>query len=146
MRHFHNTYIGSDLVIFHLESQYNIMEFVPPEIFMHLAIGLIPNLASGRCEQRRNRRFRSFFGTRIDTCVDLCFLCYDDFDNLTMPVYLLWTLMFLKQYSTEEVNAARAGVHEDTFRDCVWRVLTVISNVEFVSVIHQYVTSALTIF
>ena len=122
------------------------MEFVPPEIFMRLAIGLMPNLASGRCEQRRNRRFRSFFGTSIDTCVDLWFLCYDDFDNLTMPLHLLWTLMFLKQCSTEEVNAARAGVHEDTFRDWVWRVLTVISNVEFVSVIHNYVTSALTIF
>ena len=54
--------------------------------------------------------------------------------------------MFLKQYSTEEVNAARAGVHEDTFRDWVWRVLTVISNAEFVSVIHDYVTSSLTIF
>ena len=78
--------------------------------------------------------------------MDLCFLCYDDFDNLTMPLHLLWTLMFLKQCSTEEVNAARAGVHEDAFRDWAWRVLTVTSNAEFVSVIHDYVTSSLTIF
>ena len=53
------------------------------------------------------------------------------FDNLTMPARLLWTLMFLKKCSTEEASAARAGVHEDTFRDCAWCVLTVISNVEF---------------
>ena len=91
------------------------MEFVPLETFMHLAIGLTPNLASGRCEQRRNRRFRSFVGTRIDACVDLCFLCYDDFDNSTMPVHLLWTLMFLNQHSTEEVNAAGLGFMKTPF-------------------------------
>ena len=78
--------------------------------------------------------------------MDLWFLCYDDFDNLTMPVCLLWTLMFLKQHSTEEANSARAGVHENAFRDWAWRVLTIISNSDFVSVMHDYVTSALTIF
>ena len=42
-------------------------------------------------------------------------LCYDDFDNLTMPANLLWTLMFLKKHITEEVSTTRAEVHEDVF-------------------------------
>ena len=54
--------------------------------------------------------------------------------------------MFLKQWITEEVSATRAGAHEDTFRDWEWRALTAISNAEFASVIHYYVTSFLTIF
>ena len=78
--------------------------------------------------------------------MDLWFLCYEDFYNLTMPVCLLRALMFLKQCITEEVNAARAGVHEDTFRDWAWRMLTVISNVDFSSVIHDCITIILTVF
>ena len=112
-----NTNIDSDLVISHLEPQYSIMEFSPPEMHACLAIGLMPNLASGRREQRRNCHFCSFFGARFDARVNSWFLCCDDFDNLAMPACLLSTLILLKQYSMEEVSAARSGVHEDTFRD-----------------------------
>ena len=71
MRRLSNMNIGSDLVISHLEAQRNTIEFVPPDFFMRLAIGLMPNLASGRYEQRRNRCIRSFLGTNIGACVEL---------------------------------------------------------------------------
>ena len=106
----------------------------------------MPNLDKERSEIIRNLRFRSFFGTSLDTCVDLWHLCYCDFKNSTMPVHFLWELMFLKQHSTESVNAGRAGVHEDTFLDRAWLVLTVISNVNFVSATYDDATTILTFF
>ena len=83
------------------------MEFVPPETCVCLAICFMPNLASGRCEKRRNLRFRSFYGISVDARVELWVLCGDDFDNLTMPVHVPWTLILLKQHITDEVNATR---------------------------------------
>ena len=68
------------------------------------------------------------------------------FYNLTMPAHLLWTLMFLKQCSTEEVSASWAGVNEDAFRDWPWCVLNAISNLEFSTATHNHATSVLTIF
>ena len=109
------------------------MEFVPPETFLWLGSTLMPNLNRGQSEVRRNRRFRSFFGTSVDTCADLWYLCYDTFHSSTMPMYLLWALMFMKQYNTEEANASIAGCHEDTFRDWVWYVISVIHNVQYMS-------------
>ena len=128
MRHLLNTCVGSDLAIFHLESQRNVVEPVLLETLAGFVRGLTPNLASGWCDKRRNRRFRSFFGTNIGTCVDLWLLCCDDFDNVTMPAYLLRTLVRLKRYCTEEESAIPAGAHKDTFRDCLWRALTAVSN------------------
>ena len=63
-----------------------------------------------------------------------------------MAVHMLWTLMFLKKCSTEEVNTAWARVHEDSFRDWEWRALTAISYTKFTSVARDYATSVLTIF
>ena len=73
-------------------------------------------------------------------------MCYDDFDDLTIPANFLWTLTFLKQHSTEEVSATRDEVHEHDFRYWAWRTLTAISNTEFASVAHDRGTSVLTIF
>ena len=108
VRHLLNTCISSDLVISHLEMQNGIVEFVLLEMLMHVATGLMPNVASGRCEQRRNHYFCSFFCTRIGTCVDSWGL-HDNFENLTMPARFLGTLMLLKERSTEEENATRVG-------------------------------------
>lgn len=109
------------------------MEHVPPETFMALAATLMPGLTRGRSEARRERRFRAKFGTNAQTCADLWCLCYSYFTNTTVPLYLLWALMFMKCYNAEEVNASNAGVHEDTFRDWVWHVISVIDRVNYVS-------------
>ena len=47
------------------------MEFVPTETLMYLASCLMPSLTRGHSRARRNRRFRSFFGTSVETCADL---------------------------------------------------------------------------
>ena len=122
------------------------MELAPLETLARLAIGLMPNLAIGQCEQRINRRFRSFFGASIGACEGLWLLCCDDFGNLITPARLLRTLTLLKQRSTEETSAARAGVHEDAFRCCAWRALTEISGTEFASAARNRAVPALTIF
>ena len=109
------------------------MEFVPPETFLALAATLMPSLTRGRSEARRNRRFRSKFGCSPHTCADLWCLCYSYFTDNTVHFYLLWALMFMKCYNTEEVNASNAGAHEDTYRDWVWYVISVIDRVNYVS-------------
>ena len=73
----------------------------------------------------------------------LCFLYYYDFDNFTMPACLLWTLMLLKQCSTDEASAAWTRAREDTFRDWVSRTLTDIIDAKFSSVAHNHITTVL---
>ena len=109
------------------------MEHVPPETFVWLASSLMPSLNRGHSEQRRMRRFRSFLGASPELCTDLWALGFDRLRRTCLPMYFLWTFMFLKQYNTEEVNASAAGCDEDTFGDWVWYVLSVISTVEVVS-------------
>ena len=52
-------------------------------------------------------------------CSDLWNLSYASFRRSTLPMFLLWTLMFMKSYDTEEVNAGCASIYKDTFRDWV---------------------------
>ena len=109
------------------------MEFFPPETFLWVTTNLMLNIARGHSEARRNLCFRSCFGTSADTRADLWFLCYSSSHPITLPVHTLWVLMFMKQHATEENNAGRAGVHEDTFCDWTWCVISVISNVPYLS-------------
>ncbi len=62
------------------------------------------------------RKFRSFFGTSSSVCAAAC-------DNLShvrpiksRPEHLLWTLLHLKHYATEQINSALVGVSEKKFR------------------------------
>ena len=121
------------------------MEFVPTETLMCLASCLMPSLTRGHSRARRNRRFRSFFGTSVETCADLWYLCHNALHPDAWPMHLLWTLVFLKQHNTEEVNASLAGVHEDTFRDWVWHVLNVIDSINYVST-RVFLTSVINFF
>ena len=109
------------------------MEYVPPETFMFLATSLMANLHRGHSDNRRCRRSRSFFGTNPETCSDVWTICFDSFMPTTMPIYFLWTLMFLKQHRTEEANVSITGCDEDAFRKWVWHMLSVISKVNVVN-------------
>lgn len=46
------------------------------------------------------------------------------------PEHLLWALLFLKCYSTEELHAAQVGVCEKTFREWTWFYLTGIAKLD----------------
>ena len=49
----------------------------------------------------------------------LAYIGWLDYGCQIMPVHLLWALLFLKVYSTEEVNAGRVKTDEKTFRERV---------------------------
>ena len=56
-----------------------------------------------------------------------------DEDPACRPVHLLWTLMFLKIYSTECVDAGIVNANEKSFRKWVWFLVKEVSKLEFVS-------------
>ena len=46
------------------------------------------------------------------------------------PEHLLWSLLFLKTYSTEEILAAQVGANEKTFRRWAWFYAEGIANLD----------------
>lgn len=62
------------------------------------------------------RKFRSFFGVSPSVCATV----YANLSSVrsvkSRPKHLLWTLLHLKNYATEHINAALVGVSEKTFR------------------------------
>ena len=85
-----------------------------PETFLFLDVSLIPNIGRGLSESTRNRRFWSYFGVSIDGSSDVWCYFFPYFDKGKLPVHLLWILMFLKLYPTEEVGAGIARSNEIT--------------------------------
>jgi len=74
----------------------------------------------------RSRRFRALFGISA-VCIAILwadianqgFLNHLGLRSLK-PMHFLWTLLFLKVYSKEEVNAMQVGCDEKTFRKWTW--------------------------
>ena len=75
------------------------------------------------CHATRDRRFRGAFGISSESAFMLWM--YLDVQNEGpqggQQQHLLWTLLFLKTYNTQNDLAGRCGVHRDTFR--LWRDL-----------------------
>lgn len=78
------------------------------------------------------RRFRSHFGTTPALCAYL----WDRIDKLSLPAgakwyHLLWALLFLKLYATEEVLSGMVGgVDEKTYRRWTWEILRALSELK----------------
>eukprot|EP00957_Ditylum_brightwellii_P200343 15273915-Ditylum_brightwellii.AAC.1 len=53
-----------------------------------------------------------------------------DYGCQVTPVHLLWAFMFLKGYSTEEINAGKAGVDKKTYCKRVWFCIEGIANLD----------------
>jgi hypothetical protein len=74
----------------------------------------------------RNRRFKAWFGTDALHCLLLWNLLIKTKWTATLkskpqPKHLLWALLFLRNYSIEEVHASQVGgVDEKTFRKWAW--------------------------
>ena len=78
-----------------------------------------------RNEKARLRRFKAFFGTGPDQAAMLWHYLnkHSLLQNLKRPEpkHLLWALLFLKDYGTEEkLSALVGGVDEKTFRKWTW--------------------------
>lgn len=107
------------------------MNDIDPSVFEQLAGGMMRNLATTVSEETRVRRFRAFFGTTPIICSMLWSLCVTSFiAQRVMPVHLLWALLFLKQYNTEEVNATITGTDEKTFRKWSWLVISILADLD----------------
>jgi len=77
-----------------------------------------------RNKKMLDRRFRAWFGVDAMHCSLLWQLLLETpsirLPKNADPKHLLWSLLFLKQYSTEHVHAAQVGVDVKTFRKWAW--------------------------
>jgi len=82
-----------------------------------------------------NRRFRSGLGISSHVCSwywnrleEECLL-----PTGFQPKHFIWTLLFMKLYCAESVNAAICGCDEKTFRKWSWLGMQAIGDLELVS-------------
>lgn len=88
------------------------------EYFLRNGAELMNRSTSGS-ERTLERRYRAFFGTNWRIAEELYAKCIDEDPPLPADasgIHLLWSLMHLKQYGTEETLSSTAGVDEKTFR------------------------------
>lgn len=69
-------------------------------------------------------KFRSFFGCSCKVATDLWNRLEKGLKQRSLPKHLLWTLVFLKHYSTEEVHTRIVGWPDPkAYREWVWYML-----------------------
>ena len=75
-----------------------------------------------RAQYLEERRFKAFFGMKpVRVHEAWVFLIYYRLvPNGGKPEHLLWALLFLRLYGTEEVNASLIGADPDTIRKWGW--------------------------
>ncbi len=110
-------------------------EFLCSEFFEHAALKLWRRQGSSHSSIIFSRRFRAYFGTSSKVCCFLWVMVKESVPVHCQPVYLLWALMFLKTYSTENVNASIALVDEKTFRKWCWVIIKEPSRLDLVSIL-----------
>jgi hypothetical protein len=87
--------------------------------------------ADSRCFSTELRRFRAFFGVSPSTCALLWGrIRAQDFAPRATPRHLLWGLMHLNLYLTEEVVAGFLGVDEGTYREWSFLMVQVIGRLK----------------
>lgn len=78
------------------------------------------------------RRFLALFGVSSS----ICSIIWNEIESLlpdgSSPVHLLWTLLFLKNYNTEETNRAIIKADEKTIRKWIWIMVDAISKLKVV--------------
>ena len=87
---------------------------------------------SDRSHAIANRRFISHFGT-TPTVASLCWQLIPNHPRGSHPKHLLWALLFLKLYRSENVHASMVGCDEKTFRKWCRKYIILISRMDVVS-------------
>ena len=100
---------------------------VVPETFL-FAAQCITNRPAGMHLVPQERRFRTILGVSPRGCAVLWEEMGGDRPEDNEPVHLLWTLLFLMSYSTENILSVIAGVNRKTYRKWVWLQLAVIND------------------
>lgn len=71
------------------------------------------------CESTALRRFKAFFGVSPNICGKVWLEIKDKLTSDFTYKHLLWALLFLKCYNTENVNHSIVDSNEKTFREKV---------------------------
>ena len=79
------------------------------------------------------RRFRSFFGTSPHVCAILWGQLQSNIPEQGRPEHMLWALLLLKVYGTEDVVSSIVQVSRKTFRKWSWKFISAISYLANVS-------------
>ena len=79
------------------------------------------------------RRFKALFGVDTETCAVLWDELLSTMPDDSRPIHLLWCLLFIKVYGTEDVKSVITGAHPKTFRKWVWSFFDAISKLKTVS-------------
>lgn len=90
--------------------------------------------AHGLSRVVRKRRFRALFGVSPEVMAETWSLLQSSRPPKSKPKHLLWALLFLKVYATENVNSTLTGADEKTFRKWSWTFVHLISNLNSVSI------------
>lgn len=77
------------------------------------------------------RKFKSFYGISPEVFSKLWKLIQNKPEG-SEPKHLLWTMLFLKNYNNEHINAAITHVDEKTFRLWVWRFVKLLAELNVV--------------
>lgn len=89
------------------------------------------NVSRWRSALAEERKFKAFFGTKAERCSDAwCLLISHGLmpHKDSEPKHLLWGLLLLKLYCTEEVSAGLVGHDADTFRKWAWKFVVALHN------------------
>lgn len=78
------------------------------------------------------RRFRAFFGVDPIVCSIVWEQLKNDRPPRSKPKHLMWALMFLKIYTTENVFRGIVGVDEKTWRKWIWIFIDLMASLKVV--------------
>lgn len=80
------------------------------------------------------RCFRALFGATPFVCALVWDILAALRSRRSSPVHLLWSLLFLKVYGSEDVNSFFPGADEKTFRKLSWLFVKFIADIEVVRI------------
>ena len=112
---------------------------IPPHAFEVLAAPIIRRTRSTN-ESINDSRFVAFFGCTPVVCSYAWkkIQCQQDINPNATPKHLLWSLLFLKLYLSEKVNASICECDEKTYRQWNWTMLEYLANIDIVSTPMNY--------
>lgn len=84
------------------------------------------------------RRFKSFFGVTPIVCSIIWEKLTDELPAGAEPKHLLWSLLFLKQYSNEHNRRSIVNADEKSIRKWTWIFVELLSNMNVVTLSYNF--------
>jgi len=106
-----------------------------PRYFQNLTANIL-NKTSYIHSKRSLRQEKELLGVSSLVCYSIWEAIYEKLDDSAKPEHLLWALIFLKTYSSENTHSIIAGCSPVTFRKWSWEFIVHISNLNTVRFIY----------